>query len=47
MVQPVIGAINAWLAIYAALPFSVKALMSLAIALLIASKLVVVVFSSR
>lgn len=47
MIQPVIRAIEAYLAIYNNLPFSIRALVSLSIALFIVSRIVVIVWESR
>lgn len=47
MIQPVLGAIEAWLAIFSSLPFPITALVSLAIFLFIASRIIVIVWESR
>lgn len=47
MINPVIGAIDAWLAIFTNLPQPVYAIVGLSIALFIASRIIVIVWSSR
>lgn len=47
MIQPLIGAIDAWLGFYTSLPFPIIALVNLAIGLFIASRLIVIVWHSR
>lgn len=47
MIQPIIGAINAWLAILAALPWAIRALMSLAVFFLVLSKVIIISFGAK
>lgn len=44
MVQPILGAIDAWLAIWYNLPYSIKALCSLAVGCFLLTRLVVIVW---
>lgn len=43
LIQPVLGAINAWLAIWTYMPFPVKALCGLAVFFLFLSKVILII----
>ena len=47
MIQPIIGAIDAWLGLYNNLSFPIRALVGLAIALFIASRVIQIVWTVR